>query len=159
MPTTDEAHIPWDKAEELWISRHRNDARVGATIDAAAPQEPDNPGLKIGWVCFHCWEYFPPTFAGQRDAQAHFGGSEMREPACQISKRDHGLLLYVRALEMERDDLRRQLNEDDSAKCRQISAMACGHAEDVRRAEEDGYARAVRDMKAQGYCADPDAHN
>ena len=117
-----------------------------------------NPGLRIGWVCFHCWEYFPPTFAGQRDAQAHFGGAEMREPACQISKQERGLLLHVRALEQERDQLRRQLNEDDSAKDRELAALVNSHATALRDAEEKGYARGIQDMKAQGYCADPGAH-
>jgi len=113
-----------------------------------ADAEPENPGLKIGWVCFHCWEFFPPTFGGQRDAQAHFGGSELREPACQISRRDHGLLLHVRALEMERDELRRQINEEDSQKDREMSAMLSRHNQALIRAEEAGYEKAVRDMKA-----------
>ena len=128
-------------------------------MDAAVETEYENPGAKIGWVCFHCWEFFPPTFAGQRDAQAHFGGSELREPACQISKKDHGLLLHVRALEKERDELRRQLNEEDSAKDREMRSALSGHAAALVRAEEEGYAKAVRDMKAQGYCSDPAAHD
>lgn len=106
---------PWRSEEELIRWRDRNwwpwsdmkwkRDRLGRLVPDKV--ELENPGHKIGWVCFHCWEFFPPTFAGQRDAQAHFGGSEMREPACQISKKDHGLLLHVRALEIERDDPRR----------------------------------------------------
>lgn len=110
--------------------------------------EPENHGLKIGWVCFHCWEFFPPTFAGQRDAQAHFGGSELREPACQISRKDHGLLLHVRALEMERDELRRQLNKDDTQKDRQIYGLISKHQTELRQAEEYGYAKGLRDGRA-----------
>lgn len=85
-------------------------------MSAAVDIKQENPGLKIGWVCFHCWEFFPPTFAGQRDAHAHFGGAELRDPACQISKKDHGLLLYVRALEMERDELKANAAATPAAK-------------------------------------------
>lgn len=116
-------------------------------MNSEPAKERENPGFVHGWVCFHCWEYFPPTFGGQRDAQAHFGTSNFREPACQISKKEHGLLLYVRALEMERDELQRQILEDDTAKDRQMAAMACEHGAALRDEEEKGYARGLRDAR------------
>lgn len=96
-----------------------------------------------GWTCFHCGENFPSTFAGQRAAKAHFGAHPDEEPGCvmRLGAEDKSLVRRLRAAEAE---LARYRSED-SDKDRQMVAMAADHAAALRREEELGYARGLRD--------------
>jgi len=46
------------------------------------PQEGWNIVPFGGWICFHCAERFPPTWAGQRAARRHFGAQPSRIVSC-----------------------------------------------------------------------------
>lgn len=100
-------------------------------------EEQANPGFVHGWVCFHCWEHFPPTFAGQQAARHHFGDGPTEDPACRINARQ------FRAMQ---DQLARYRNEDTDLH-REISRMQVDHATALRREEEKGYARGIEDAR------------
>lgn len=97
----------------------------------------ENLGLKIGWVCFHCWEFFPPTFAGQQTAMHHFGEYPTEDPACRINARQ------FRALQ----DRCRSYESEDTLLHREIAKLEAEHAVALRREEEKGYARGLADAK------------
>lgn len=104
--------------------------------------QPDTyPTPEHGWVCFHCGETFPGTMSGQYAARLHFGASIHDEPKCQISAR--------RLRDME-GQLRRY-REEDTDLHREIARLQSDHAIALRREEEKGYARGLRDA---GYAGD-----
>lgn len=98
----------------------------------------------FGWTCFHCGETFT-TIGAARD---HFGSSEHSEPGCMIRVQigeERGLLMALRRAE---DQLARYRNEDSDAD-RAMGAMVAKHATELRTAEEAGYAKGLRDAKAE----------
>ena len=97
----------------------------------------DNPGFVHGWACFHCWEYFPPTFAGQQAALHHFGDHPIEDPACLINAKQ------FRAMQ----DRCKSYENEDTALHREIARLQVEHAQALRREEEKGYARGLRDAK------------
>jgi len=106
------------------------------------------------WRCFFCDE----VFKRRKDAAEHFGVDDSCEadvPACKIAAHEGHLVHYIRKLENE---LRRYVRDDGDV-LRSIMTLEADQGAALRRAEESGYAKAVQDMKAQGYCADPQAHS
>lgn len=106
------------------------------------------------WRCFFCDE----VFTRAKDAAEHFGVFDSCEadiPACKLTEHEGHMLKYIRRLEAE---LRRHLREDTDLH-RAIASLETESAGKIRAAEEKGYANGVSDMKAQGLCADPAAHN
>jgi hypothetical protein len=101
------------------------------------PEDEKNPGFVHGWVCFHCWEHFPPTFAGQQAARHHFGDGPTEDPACRINARQ------FRAMQ----DLTRRYQSEDTELHREIARMQTDHAVALRREEEKGYARGLDDAR------------
>jgi hypothetical protein len=96
---------------------------------------------KIYWRCFHCGEGF--TRSQKRWARQHFGADEMADPVCQMRvPGEHHLLERLRRQEAELQTYR----TEDTDLHRAIQSMSCEHARAVRKAEEDGYNRGVRDM-------------
>lgn len=93
------------------------------------------PTPDAGWTCFHCGENFPGNLAGHKMAQLHFGTSIYDEPKCQISAH--------RLRDMEAQ-LRRYRDEDTDLH-REISRLQSDHALALRREEELGYARGLKD--------------
>lgn len=91
------------------------------------------------WRCFHCGE----VFTDHDSARAHFGSDEI--PACCLNAKEGGIAAKLRQVEHELDRYR----SEDSDVDRQFYAMRADHAVAVRRAEEDGYGKGVRDMNAQ----------
>lgn len=92
------------------------------------------------WRCFFCDE----VFARFKDAAEHFGCDDACEadvPACKIASHEGHLVTYIRKLEKE---LRRYMAEDSDV-MRSIMALEAGHRQALIRAEEEGYARGVRD--------------
>ena len=87
-----------------------------------------------GWTCFHCGEHFVPTFAGWQAARNHFGDSVRGDAFCQYTAKQ------VRALE---DLLKRYQNEDTDLH-REIARLESSHATALRREEEAGYAKGLR---------------
>jgi hypothetical protein len=103
------------------------------------------PTPEHGWTCFHCGENFAGTFGGQRAARLHFGASIHDEPKCQIS---------ARRLRVMEDQLRRY-REEDTDLHRDIARLKSDHAIALRRAEEQGSERALKDT---GYLAALENH-
>lgn len=102
-----------------------------------------------GWTCFHCGDTFSPDFAGQRAARNHFGADPGAEAACRIKGREGGLLLALRVQQAEVQRLLSVINNEDSETDRAMQRMKSEHATALRRAEEDGYARGLRDARAE----------
>lgn len=62
----------------------------------------------MGWTCFHCGETF--TIIGL--ARAHFGPNPDTEPGCAVRVgvgEERGLLMALRGVEQERDELKVRL--------------------------------------------------
>lgn len=97
----------------------------------------------IHWRCFHCGETFTRT--QERWAREHFGSTEAETPVCLMRVPGEGSLLT--ALRHAQDELDRR-RADDGPLVRAIFAQAADHVEALRRAEEVGYARALRDIEA-----------
>lgn len=113
------------------------------------------PTPEHGWVCFHCGEHFPGDIPGSQAARAHFGDHIAATPACQIWGPVKGwrcgyrkLIRALRAAQRERDETRRALIDDDTAKDRYIYGLEAKHHSALRDAEETGYARGLADGRA-----------
>lgn len=106
--------------------------------------------MRKQWRCFHCDE----VFTSPKWAAEHFGFDQGEAPACKLASHEGHLVTYIRRLEAEIARYR----QDDSDVMRSIMSLECDHRQALLRAEEKGYEKGVRDMKAQGYCADPQAH-
>ena len=92
-----------------------------------------------GWTCYHCGE----TFTVPGLALDHFG-SPLSEAGCQI-KAGHERNLLHTLREME-DQLARYRAEDSDTD-RAMHAMQAEHDRALRREEEIGYARGLRDAR------------
>lgn len=93
-----------------------------------------------GWRCFHCGD----VFRREVDAAEHFGGSLLDMAACQIKGHEHHLIAIIREQEQQ---LAKYRNEDGKI-LRAMEGMRFEHAEALRREEEVGYNRGVRDSLA-----------
>ena len=92
------------------------------------------------WRCFHCDE----VFTNHKAALDHFGLDEGALPACRIAAHHSHLVTYIRDLEAQLE----QYRDEDSHIARAMMALECDQAQKLRTAEEEGYGRGVRDMKA-----------
>ena len=95
---------------------------------------------RIYWRCFHCGDTF--TKAQVKHARDHFGTDESQTPVCLI--REPGEYHVLRALRNAQDELATYRAEDTELH-RALSAMACDHGAALRREEERGYAKGLRD--------------
>jgi hypothetical protein len=95
---------------------------------------------RIHWRCFHCGETF--TKAQVRWAREHFGADEQETPVCLMRIPGEGSLLT--ALRNAQDELERRRAEDSDL-MRAIYAMEADHAQALRREEERGYEKGLRD--------------
>src|SRR5690242_348459 len=105
------------------------------------------------WRWFFCDE----VVRSGRAAAEHFGteiGCDYPTPACQVKAHEGHLGAHIRQLEAE---LATWNNESHQIQ-QSIPTLEGEVAEKLRRAEEDGYARGVADMKKQGYCVEPEKH-
>lgn len=93
------------------------------------------------WRCFHCAE----VFTSFKWAREHFGEDQGDMPACQLKSYEGHLVTYIRKLE---DDLA-MYRAEDSDVMRSIMSLEADHRQALIRAEEDGYNKGVRDMRAQ----------
>lgn len=84
-----------------------------------------------GWVCFHCGA----RFMTPHSAAEHFGQRIIDLSACQIDA------AYVRDIEAQLDRYRNEDSDQDRA----INHLIAQEAVAVRRAEEEGYAKGLRD--------------
>lgn len=88
---------------------------------------------EMPWRCFHCDE----TFTDREGAAEHFGTSLLQEPGCQID------IAKYRSME----ELVRRSSAEDTDLHREIAQIQGGHATALRREEEKGYARGLRDAE------------
>lgn len=95
-------------------------------------------GTKKSWRCFHCDEVFESKDA----AREHFGPTLVCDPICQIDA--------ARFREMEKQLAR--YREDDTDLHRQIHTMESDYRAALRRAEEEGYAKGLRDGRMPQLC-------
>lgn len=102
------------------------------------------------WRCFHCDDVFTTVGA----ASDHFGPHPASTPGCVIDKvlpeggtntqRGLGLLMALRRAEAELARYR----EEDTDLHLALHAKECERNTAVMRAEEQGYARGLRDARA-----------
>lgn len=95
--------------------------------------------MRKQWRCFHCDE----VFTSRRCAASHFG-ADGDVPACKIKAHETYLVNYIRDLEQQLARYR----VDDSDVMRSIMALEADHRQELQHAEEQGYARGVRDQQA-----------
>jgi hypothetical protein len=95
------------------------------------------------WRCYHCDE----VFTAPVDAWHHFGGHETCATACQIKA--PGEFALLEALRNAEDELARYRNEDSDI-IRAMWATQSDHAAALRREEEKGYARGLRNARSGG---------
>lgn len=109
------------------------------------------PTPEHGWVCFHCGEAFPGTFAGGRMAAQHFGSHTDAIPGCRLRMRagEKSLLRRIRWLEEQLCTLRNRVISEDTDKDREMHAMTADHARALMREEEKGYERGMRDARCE----------
>jgi len=90
-----------------------------------------------GWTCFFCGETFT-TVGAARD---HFGADELKTAGCQIKAgEERGLLMALRRIEAELDRLRSEEHDHQ-----QHYTLLARHGQELRREEEKGYERGLRD--------------
>ena len=85
------------------------------------------------WTCFHCNE----TFTTAAAASQHFGDWEDAKPVCQFDAEEMQELQNM---------LQRYMDEDTELH-REISRLRGEMQAATRRAEEQGYARGLRDAR------------
>lgn len=104
-------------------------------------QNPYDLATTKDWRCFHCDE----VFHTEMEARNHFGGTQDAEPACRIKVAgEFALLTALRNAEIELARYRRE----DSDIIRAMHSMQADHAQALRREEEKGYARGLKDGQA-----------
>lgn len=91
------------------------------------------------WRCFHCGE----VFTSRKYAAEHFGAEEGDVPACRLSHSEGHLVALIRKLQAENAVHRRE----DSHVLRAMHAREAEQGEKIRRSEEAGYNRGVRDAR------------
>jgi hypothetical protein len=92
------------------------------------------------WTCFHCGETFPVVGL----AADHFGADETAQPACRIKAgHERNLVAALRDAEAQLARYRAEDSDTDRA----MAAMGADHDRALRRAEEKGYERGLRDAR------------
>lgn len=99
----------------------------------------DTPRTTKQWRCYHCDEVFTEPMK----ARAHFGDTIGAEPACQIEVKE-GLAQRVRIQEA----LLTRYRAEDSDTDRAMHGMRADHTTALVRAEEEGYAKGLKDYTA-----------
>lgn len=95
--------------------------------------------MRRTWRCFHCDE----VFQTERGAEEHFGGTRAALAGCQIKGHEHSLLTVIRDQEAELVRHR----EEDTELTRAMQSLKCEHERALRRAEELGFGRGVKEMQ------------
>lgn len=103
----------------------------------------------VYWRCFHCGaEFFKVQ---ERWAREHFGRDESAKPVCLLRiPGEDGLIAALRKAE---DELARFRAEDSdilrAMEQMSVAVSAADHRLAVQRAEEEGYAKGLRDANHQ----------
>lgn len=96
------------------------------------------------WRCFHCDE----VFRSPRLAAEHFGDEMYSTPACQIG----GLRPMVTLIRDQERQLRSYRAEDTNL-LRALWSIESDHRQALRREEERGYERGLKDGMNERACA------
>jgi hypothetical protein len=95
-----------------------------------------------GWTCFHCGEIFK-TPGSARD---HFGFDPSSDPACRIKVgEERGLVMELRRVEAKYIRLLEETSDESGAVAREFYGLDAKHAGELRRAEDEGYRKGLRD--------------
>jgi hypothetical protein len=99
-----------------------------------------------GWRCFFCDEVLTTPGA----ARDHFGADPfLSTAACQIKAgEERGLLMALRKAEEELSGYREERLTENTELQRAYNTMAASIPQQIRRAEEVGYAKALADIEA-----------
>lgn len=116
--------------QAVYLKRAMEELQTGKNVTGW--DEPQSEPAKE-YRCFHCGEVFDATGAAE-----HFGTQMITFPACTIDVAEYRRM----------EEQTRQYREEDTDLHKQIHALNAEMLEKVRRAEEDGYARGLRDAKA-----------
>lgn len=111
-------------------------AHVNAPFPPSSASEANDDGP---WRCFYCDE----VFTSEQDAEEHFGAQRGSLAGCQLKGHEHGLLRIVR----EQEEELAQHRSENTEFIRTMETLKSEQADEVRRAEELGYGRAVREMQ------------
>ena len=98
---------------------------------------------KIHWRCFHCGATF--TKAQERWAREHFGDDQDATPVCHIRLAGEAALITL--LRKQERELARYRAEDSNT-LRALWSMQADHRTALKREEEAGYAKGLRDAQA-----------
>lgn len=98
---------------------------------------------KLSWRCFHCGE----EFINPRHAAAHFGIDQFAEPGCVAVLKGGEMHLLKKILELE--EQLAGYRAEDSAIDRWWAAKQAEHSAALRREEEKGYERGLRDGREE----------
>lgn len=94
------------------------------------------------WRCFQCDE----VFTDAKSAGDHFGVWPSDVAACRV---EGGMAAELERLRQETVRLQRQISEEDTPLYRQLRRQESEHSTALLREEEKGYARGVRDARAE----------
>lgn len=97
----------------------------------------DKGGETTEWRCFHCGD----VFTEREDAAHHFGLDTLDEPGCKLNELEGGILALYREAQVELAKYR----EEDNAAFREFYSLGADHSTALRREEEKGYERGLRD--------------
>lgn len=137
-PTAEQLYRRWHHAQgnrcaiAPWAALSA-EQRAEWETKAAAHQQRQAPAPE--WRCFHCEE----SFTDRAAAALHFGYSERQAPACKLDEN------YLRELEAEVQRYR----EEDTDLHREIAGFQPKLHAARQRAEEEGYARGLKDAQAE----------
>lgn len=99
----------------------------------------------LEWRCFHCGDVFTDPHA----AAQHFGIDEGKTPACKIKGSEHGLIKALRDAEAEADEAVQRMHSESTDAAKAYHRQRTRHAQALIAAEEVGYARGMRDARAE----------
>jgi len=99
------------------------------------------------WRCFHCGD----VFTNVEHARAHFGIDEFQEPGCVAVLRHGESHLLARLVDLQRELMRYQGEDTDIDRWR--AGILTDHATAMRREEEKGYERGLRDARSEAAAA------
>lgn len=92
---------------------------------------------RVEWRCFHCDE----VFTDRTEAEVHFGPNEHAPTACRITPAEVAEYREAEA------SLRKHLADETTAVENELAAFKSSVDQQLRRAEENGYARGLGDAK------------
>ncbi|GAA0749668.1 hypothetical protein [Sphingomonas trueperi] len=99
----------------------------------------------LEWRCFHCGDVFTDPHA----AAQHFGIDEGKNTACKIKGSEHGLIKALRDAEAEADEAIQRMHSESTDAAKAYHRQRTRHVQALIAAEEVGYARGMRDARAE----------